>query len=152
MQDNRESRVAAFVTSQYLCIMRFTIWPESATPPSHAFFAQSDSQKLIERVGETLREISHVFTERAHTLKISNIARDTDGVMVSKSSNDLRISGQVLSPFPAELLPGLRDRHAVLCVGCSKHALAYLHDFYHTCSRVIQQPRYSSYGIESHDR
>ncbi|KAH4168215.1 hypothetical protein HBH43_120970 [Parastagonospora nodorum] len=86
-------------------------------------------QQLVERLGEILREIFYVFSERAYTLKISSIAKGSDVVMVSEGSNNLRVSNQALFPFPAEMLPDLSDRHAVLGVGRSEHALAYLHDF-----------------------
>ncbi|KAH4908378.1 hypothetical protein HBI80_054450 [Parastagonospora nodorum] len=44
-------------------------------------------------------------------------------------SENFRVSGQALFAFPAGMLPDLSDRHAVLGVGRSEHALAYLHDF-----------------------
>ncbi|KAF2832280.1 hypothetical protein CC86DRAFT_268096, partial [Ophiobolus disseminans] len=49
--------------------------------------------------------------------------------LISEKSNDVRQTGQVLFGFPR--IPGsdLRDRHAVLCVSRSEHALGYLHDF-----------------------
>ncbi|EAT89041.1 hypothetical protein SNOG_03836 [Parastagonospora nodorum SN15] len=58
--------------------------------------------------------------------------------MVSEGSNNLRVSNQALFPFPAEMLPDLSDRHAVLGVGRSEHALAYLHDFIAQMLKVLQ--------------
>jgi hypothetical protein len=85
-------------------------------------------QKLSERTGEILRDIFCVLSERAYTWKISSIAKDSDTLMVSDGASDLRTSSCALSQIPAALLPDLRDRHAVLCVGRSEHVLAYMHE------------------------
>jgi hypothetical protein len=95
----------------------------------HKTHCESQLQQLVERVGEVLRELFYVFSERAFTLKISSLAKGSDIVMVSEGSNNVRVSGQALFAFPAEMLPDLQDRHAVLGVGRSEHAMAYLHDF-----------------------
>lgn len=49
-------------------------------------------------------------------------------MMVSEAPDDVRKPGQALFRLPADLLPDIRDRHDVLCIGRSEHALAYLHD------------------------
>lgn len=95
----------------------------------HKTHCESLLQALVERVGEIFQEIFFVFSERAYTLNISSIAKGNDIAMVSEGSNNVRLSRQALFAFPAEMLPDLQDRHAVLGVGRSEHALAYLHDF-----------------------
>lgn len=94
----------------------------------HKIHCESLLQQLVERVGEILQEIFYVFSERAHTLNISSIAKGNDIAMVSEGSNNVRLSRQTLFAFPAEMLPDLQERHAVLGVGRSEHAMAYLHD------------------------
>lgn len=85
--------------------------------------------KPVERIGETLREIFYVFSERAYNTKIVSIAKGSDAVLISEGFNDVQRSRQVLFAFPVMPTSDLRDRHAVLCVHRSEHALGYLHDF-----------------------
>jgi hypothetical protein len=86
-------------------------------------------EKLVNRVGESLREIFFVFSERAFSTKVSAIVKGSDVIMISEGSNDVRKSRQVLFAFPMMLTPDVRDRQAVLSASRSEHAIGFLHGF-----------------------
>ena len=86
-------------------------------------------QKLVERIGESLREMFYVFSERAFDTKVVGVAKGTDAILISEGSNNVQQSRQALFPFPVMPTADVRDRHAVLCANRSEHAVAYLHDF-----------------------
>ncbi|KAH7072705.1 hypothetical protein BKA63DRAFT_48737 [Paraphoma chrysanthemicola] len=85
-------------------------------------------QKLIDRIGRTLREIFYTFSERAFTYSVGSVAKGVDAIMVSQAPSRV---GQVLFQFPASLFQGwnMLDRHAILCMRRSEDAIGYLKHF-----------------------
>ncbi|KAH3954978.1 hypothetical protein HBH98_036540 [Parastagonospora nodorum] len=94
----------------------------------HKIHCKGLLQKLVDSLGEILQEIFYVHGSQSLLYPATSPCRPQYHAARNHSEN-FRVSGQALFAFPAGMLPDLSDRHAVLGVGRSEHALAYLHDF-----------------------
>lgn len=84
--------------------------------------------KLINRVGDMVQQMFQVFSEHAFDNIIVNIVTKRNKIIAYKSTSDLDTLDKALFKFPSHLLPNVEGRRAVLCVGRSEGAIAYLHD------------------------